>query len=482
MATTQLLNTLSASFRKDAFSLLLSDALYCKSVIDSIPDDFFDYSPEYSVLFRAYKEFFGKYRNRPKITQLKSYIAKYAQKTNIDDEVVEDVLDLLDGLVKHKNSAPAYTKDSLSNAIIVHNLNEVLSQAKGCIDDGEFDMLLKEVHRARFSGKERSDAVEYWEDIDDRIERRKDISLEVVPTGWKPLDGLMANGGLPRGGIGMIMAASGRGKSAYMGDMAVRMSRKGYIGAYLTLELSASEVMTRFDSAVSGVPLAHVPKKANKVSNAIKAAMQNPTNSITPANLYVQYSPTKSIGIGDIESFIDDLRIKEGISLDFLVVDYFDLLKMEGSYTDRTVALEENMEMLRGIAGKNNMVIWTASQTNRGGVNKEDVDMGDIASSYAKVFPMDMLLIVNQTKEERENGIFRLKIEKSRSSVAGTEIWVKGDFSTMKFEFFTEEEAEDLDLTSNSPISSASSVTAPSYKKKKKRSGPANSFMGSSNA
>jgi len=456
----ELLDTLSAGFRKDSFALLLSDSLYCKSIVGNIPEDFFDYHPQYSVLFRAYKEFFTLYKNRPRIHELKTYIAQYAEDNSIEDEVLENVLELLDELVGHDEFSPPFVKERFSDAVITHNLNNVLTQAKDYMDNGEFDQLLQEVYKARFSGKEKAEVIEYWKDTDDRVKRRANIHLEVIPTGWEPLDGMMANGGIPRGSIGMVMAATGKGKSALMGDMALKMARNGYTGAYLTLELGTSELMIRFDSAISGIPLGHIPDKPNKVAKALKQAYFKPESGIYPSPLYVQYSPTKSIGISDVEQFVEDLRIQHGVTLDFLVVDYFDLLKMEGSYTDRVTALEENMEVLRGLAGKYNMVIWTASQTNRGGVNKEDVDMADIAAGYGKVFSLDMLLIVNQTPEERETGMFRLKVDKSRVSIAGAELYVRSDFSRMNFQFFTEEEAEQLNLVSARTSKASASSTA----------------------
>jgi hypothetical protein len=238
----------------------------------------------------------------------------------------------------------------------------------------------------------------------------------------------------------MLMAGSGYGKSAMLAQMALNASLQGYTTAFLTLELARDDVMARMDANISGVSVSVVSEKGKRVRGSLIKKFREAT--IDPGPLYVQYYPTKSIAINKIEEYIQRLRDEHGITLDLLIVDYFDLLRMMGSYTQKYEALEENMEILRGLAGKYDMAIWTASQVNRPGIGKETVGMDDIASGFGKVFPLDLLVTISQTEEEKRQGVFRLHFPKSRLGPSGDLVFMQPDFELMRFKALTTAEAE----------------------------------------
>lgn len=242
----------------------------------------------------------------------------------------------------------------------------------------------------------------------------------------------------------MIMGGSGYGKSALLGQFALQASLAGYSTAYLTLELDADEVMKRNDSANTGIPVGEIAI-ANK--KRVKRKLFDLYKGLSdqgkkPGKYFVQYYPTKSIGIPQIEHYVQRLRDEQGVTLDALFVDYFDLLKMVGTYTKKYEALEENCEILRGLGGMYDMGIWTASQVNRPGIGKETVDMDDMASSFGKVFPLDLLLTISQTKSEKDLKALRLHIAKSRLGPANEVVFVERDFSRMRFKALTADEAK----------------------------------------
>ena len=461
-----LLETLSIDFRKDVFALLLRDGVYAKSVIQNIPEDFFGKVPEYDVLFQALKEFFKDYNTRPRIKELKSYVARATTKKGLDEETIKLIYSSLKESVKNNSFTPGYVKDRLSQAITTHHMNNVLVNAGSMIDKGEFDELLKNMSKARNSGIEHEELTEYWSDTEDRIDRRNKREHRVVPTGWVILDGLTQHGGMPRGSINIVMAPTGRGKTALLGDIALRASELGYCGGYISLEIYKDYLMDRMDANVSGVPLSSLQVVPNKIKKAITTRyLTPPSEDKFVGPLFVQYFPTKSISISDVEAFLERIRIEYGFSLDYLMVDYFDLMKMESLTPDSKdyKVLEENMERLRGVAGKYDMAIWTGSQTNRGGVTKEDISMGDIASSYGKLFPADFLMVVNQSQAEKKKGVFRISIEKSRVSPIGDHFWVKPYWEKMQFSFFDEEEAIKQGITSKEESKKAKKAATSSF-------------------
>lgn len=434
------LETFSAEFKRDCLAFLLKDAIAAKAVILSLPLDFFEYDPEYHTIYIAFREFIDKYRSRPSRHELIDIIKDEAVRVALDEEDVKGTLKALQEVWDWGKFNPLYVKDKLYDAIKAHHVLQVARQIDEYVDEGDYDGLVEAMSKARFTGSEEADLVEYWKDAPKRLKRVRKEKAQRIPTGLILVDDQI-EGGLPKGNIAMIMGGSGFGKSAMLGQFALASSLSGFTTAYLTLELSADLLMTRCDSNQTGIPLSEITKiPTKKIMKKLKVAAGK--GGTLPAPLYVQYYPTKSISIHDIEGYVLRLREEKGITLDALFVDYFDLLKMTGDYTKKYEALEENIEMLRGLAGMYSTAVWTASQVNRSGICKDEVDMEDIAAGFGKVFPLDLLLTISQTKQERNKKVFRLTNAKSRLGPAGTVLWIEPDFSRMRFSAFDESEAK----------------------------------------
>jgi len=433
------LETFSAEFKRDCLAFLLKDQLAAKTILANLPDDFFSYDPEYHVIFIAFRDFMEKYKSRPSRHEMVDYIKDHSVTAGIDEEDTKATLVVLDEILEWDKFSPAYVKDKLYDAVTSHHILQVARQIDDYVDAGDYNGLVEAMSKARFMADEGTEIVEYWRDTPQRVERVRKNIVHNVPTGIALLDEQIG-GGLPRGSLAMLMGGSGFGKTAILGHFALNASLAGFTTAYLTLELSADNLMVRCDASNTGIPIKDVPLASKKT---IKDKIHKVYHSVkpNPAPFYVQYYPTKSISISNIEAFVQRLREEKGVTLDLLVVDYFDLLRMQGTYQKKYEALEENVEILRGLAGQYNMAVWTASQVNRSGVGKDDVDMEDIASGFGKVFPLDLLLTISATKEERTQKVLRLTTVKSRHGAAGEMIFVQPDFERMQFPALTAAEA-----------------------------------------
>ena len=84
--------------------------------------------------------------------------------------------------------------------------------------------------------------------------------------------------------------------------------------------------------------------------------------------LIIKEYPTKSASTETIKNHIERLK-KRGIEPDMIIVDYADLLRSISAHREKRMELESIYEGLRGIAQEFDCAVWTASQTNRGGLN-----------------------------------------------------------------------------------------------------------------
>jgi len=436
----KILELLTDDFRYDTLAYIIRDQLVAKSLIHGIPDDFYAYNPRLNAIFLGFREFLSKYGCRPREHELEDYLQDYVQKNKLDVHQQQALFSQLHDVWRWSNYSSDRVKEKFSKAIKWHNLLRVGLQMPDLADNDDFDSLLKAWKDAVSLGVEDTPVTEYWKDISDRMERRKNQKKRLIPTGFTPLDE-MVSGGLPRGALALLLGGTGFGKSAFLSQIAMQGSRQGYRTAFITLELDADSVMARMDAFNTNLPVETLPHKGPTCAKKLYEVFEGDPTQL-PAEMFVKYYPTKSIDLTHIESFLERLRMEQGVTLDLLVVDYFDLLKMVGVYKDKWAALEENCEILRGMAGKYDMAIWTAGQTRRDGISKELVGMDDISASFGKVFPLDLMLTMSQTPEERIKKAMRVRAAKNRFGPTDGIMFVEHDFTRMRFTAFSEDEAK----------------------------------------
>ena len=71
-------------------------------------------------------------------------------------------------------------------------------------------------------------------------------------------------------------------------------------------------------------------------------------------------------------------------------------------------------EELRGLAQEMNLVLVTADQTNRSGLNQEVVTLDSIAESYAKATVCDVIMTISRTMDDKATKTGRLFVAQSR--------------------------------------------------------------------
>jgi len=134
--------------------------------------------------------------------------------------------------------------------------------------------------------------------------------------------------------------------------------------------------------------------------------------------LVVKEYPTKSASTRTIKSHLEKLR-QRGMDIDMVIVDYGDLLKPVTVTREKRHDLESIYEELRGMAQEFECPIWTASQTNRSGLNAEVITMESISEAFSKCFVADFIFSVSRTIEDKNTKGGRIFIAKNRNGPDG---------------------------------------------------------------
>ena len=219
-------------------------------------------------------------------------------------------------------------------------------------------------------------------------------------------------GGFNRGELQIFAGGSGSGKSLFMQNLAVNWMEAGLSGVYITLELSEGLTAMRVDSMLTNTPSKQLFKDIETVEMKVKMMGKK------AGGLQIKYMPAQST-VNDIRAFVKELSIKQGKNIDFMCIDYLDLLmpvSAKVSPNDLFVKDKYVSEELRNLARELNILFVTASQLNRSAVEEVEFDHSHISGGISKINTADNVFGIFTSRAMRERGRYQIQAMKTRSS------------------------------------------------------------------
>jgi hypothetical protein len=164
----------------------------------------------------------------------------------------------------------------------------------------------------------------------------------------------------------------------------------------------------------------------------------------------VKALPAQS-NINDIRAFLKEYQIQTGRRVDFMMIDYLDLLmpvSAKVSPNDLFVKDKYVSEELRNLAKELGVLMVTASQLNRGAVDEIEFDHSHISGGISKINTADNVFGIFTSRAMRERGRYQIQCMKSRSSTGvGNKIDLEYNIETMRIT----DPGEDAASTGTSP-------------------------------
>ena len=291
-----------------------------------------------------------------------------------------------------------------------HELERAILKAADMLEKGTYDPLEKLIKDAVQISLTKDMGTDYFEDPRARLMALKDNNGQIT-TGWPAMDRKLF-GGMNKGELNIFAGGSGSGKSLFMQNLAVNWVTSGLNGVYLTLELSEGLSAMRIDSMLTNVSTKEIFKDLDTVEMKVRMTGKK------AGNLQIKYMPAQS-NVNDVRAYLKELQIKNGWNLDFLLIDYLDLLmpvSARVSPSDLFVKDKYVSEELRNLAKELNCVFVTASQLNRGAVDEIEFDHSHIAGGLSKINTADNVFGIFTSRAMRERGRYQLQLMKTRSS------------------------------------------------------------------
>jgi replicative DNA helicase len=293
-------------------------------------------------------------------------------------------------------------------------------QSVSLLKSSSFDEISKVINDALKLGSDSDFGYDYIQDFEKRFEIK---ARDPVTTGWDDIDSL-CKGGLGKGELGVIIAPTGAGKSMVLVHLGSQALKLGKTVVHYTLELQDTSIGIRYDSCLTGVGLSEL--------HSFKEMIYEKVQEID-GRLIIKEYPTKSASTQTIKNHLEKLKQKD-IKVDMIIVDYGDLLKPVKATREKRHDLETIYEELRAIAQENKCPVWTASQTNRSGLNAEVITMESISEAYSKCFVSDFIISVSRTIDDKNNNTGRVFVAKNRFGPDGIIYPAKMDLSRVKID------------------------------------------------
>ena len=308
-----------------------------------------------------------------------------------------------------------------------NELERAILKAADMLEKGEYDPVEKLIKDAVQISLTKDMGTDYFFDPRARLMAIKSNNGQ-VSTGWPTLDKRLF-GGMNRGELNIFAGGSGSGKSLFMQNIAINWATQGLNGVYLSLELSEGLCAMRMDSMVANVSTKEVFKDLDTVEMKVK--MTGKKSGV----LQIKYMPAQS-NVNQIRSYLKELQIQTGMKLDFIMVDYLDLVmpvSAKVSPNDLFVKDKYVSEELRNLAKELNILMITASQLNRGAVEEIEFDHSHIAGGLSKINTADNVFGIFTSRAMRERGRYQLQLMKTRSSSGvGMKVDLEYDLETLR--------------------------------------------------
>jgi len=298
-----------------------------------------------------------------------------------------------------------YIKDTSLDFCKKQNLKSAMVKSIGLLQSSSFDEISQVINDSLKLGMDNEEGYDWKRDFEERF---KPKFRNPITSGWDLIDNL-CKGGLGQKELGVVIAPTGAGKSMALVHLGTQALREGKTVVHYTLELQDTVVASRYDSCLTKIPLQNLTSFKEKIYEEVQEI---------EGRLIVKEYPTKSASTQTIRNHLEKLRMRN-IEVDMIIIDYGDLLRPVRYQKEKRNELESIYEELRGLASEYEAPVWTASQTNRSGLNAEVITMESISEAFNKCFVADFIFSISRTIEDKTANGGRLFIAKNRNGPDG---------------------------------------------------------------
>ena len=178
-----------------------------------------------------------------------------------------------------------------------------------------------------------------------------------VPSGFTDFDRMTS--GMQKGDLLILAARPSMGKTALAMDMAMNAWRAGFSVGIFSLEMCCEQLVIRMLSAQAKI-------SNTKIRNASVTSdewmqLTNSAAQLAEAKIFIDDSP----GLNIMELRAKARKLKAKSKIDFIVIDYLQLINGTGKYENRTQEISTISRSLKALAKELDIPVLALSQLSR---------------------------------------------------------------------------------------------------------------------
>ncbi len=318
-------------------------------------------------------------------------------------------------LVKEKS----ILRDLISSAasIITNCYNQNNDEIEGILDDAE--KIIFNIANKRTS--QNFVQLNIWlkktfQHLNDIKTHRKGITG--TPSGYTKLDDMTS--GFQNGDFIVLAARPSMGKTALALNIATNAAQEGFTVGFFSLEMSAEQLTLRLLSTESGVGHHHIRNAT--ITSDEWLVVTNTASKLAQMKIFIDDTPM--VTIMDVRAKARKLKAEH--KLDFLIIDYLQLLHPAKRHENRHQEVSEISRSLKALAKELGIPILSLSQLSRAVESRMDKRpmLSDLRESGAIEQDADLIMFLYRDvmyHPESENpALAELIIGKQRNGPTGT--------------------------------------------------------------
>ena len=396
---------------RTVLSNLIHNEEYTRRVLPFIKEEYFSDRLE-KILFTEIHNFVNKYNALPSKEALS---IEMNDSKSINEDEYKKVTDIISTLNKEpvnmdwlRDTTEKFCKDrAIHNAILggiqiidgkdkqrtPEYLPEMLSNALSV----SFDQ--KVGHDYLLETKERFD---FYKKKEERLQLDLDFFNKIT------------RGGIPSKTLNICLAGTGVGKTMFMTHLASSVLLQGKNVLYITLEMAEERIAERIDANLLNVGMSDL----EELPYAMYETKINKLQSKTTGQLIIKEYPTASAHTGHFKALIKELALKKSFKPDIVFIDYLNICSSArfktGANVNSYTYIKAIAEELRGMAVENDLPIFSATQTTRGGFVSSDVGLEDTSESFGLPATADFMFALISSEELDDKNQIMVKQLKNR--------------------------------------------------------------------
>jgi len=405
------------SFQESLVQLIVEQRVFADQIEEVLDIEFIEFK-YLRALVRKIFEYKQKYKTHPSYPNL---VTIFKTEFEEENEILRNqIKDYIIRINKSQVDGEEYIKDTALDFCRKQKLKEAMVKSIGLLQQSSFDEISSVINNALRLGSDNEQGYEWIADFEERFKVR---ARNPISTGWTEMDKISKQG-LGKGELGVVIAPTGAGKSMVLTHLGAQALQAGHNVVHYTLELLDTVVAGRYDSCITGIELNDLLDKKEEIYEKIKDI---------DGTLVIKEYPTKTASVKTLRNHLEKIR-KRGAQIDMIIVDYADLLKPTSNYREKRTELESIYEELRSLAYEFSCPVWTASQTNRSGLDAEVITMNAISEAFSKCFVADFIFSVSRTIMDKAKNGGRVFIAKNRNGPDGIVFPIFMDTSNVKID------------------------------------------------